>query len=1053
MRPIVRLLSIVIPLSFLSVFLAGPGMAARQRSHTATGRVLKEPTFASLAGSNQDSIRAVETDANGNLYVTGTTFSRFFTTANAAQPNLGDTRIARTLDLGNTWTPVHAPPSEILSLVPDPVSAQILYATTDAGIYKSQSAGETWDLIYPTRNGESLRSLVVDPGNPHRLAASLENGTIVVSSDFGANWSVACHDCGGPLLVDPGGSGTLGYKPNYVSLDWGQTFTRLVPPGTGTPFILAFDPFHSGWVYVDQSGGTRGDLWLTTDYGETWISKASPSSTFSAISSLQVDPEDPGVLWAAGLSNLYRSSDGGDSWEPLTQSGFRVNNFSGAFDIGRLYAVLPQDCSGGGILAQGSGFNIGSFQVAGLANGASQWSAAQLTRVEMVVAGAGCAAYITRTSTSDSYVAKFTPDGHLLWSTFLGGMDADSSTGLGIDDHGSVYVAGTTASPDFPVTLPHLGAPGQSSVFVTKLSDIGAIEFSVTLGGNGSNSTTAFTVDGRGNAYVAGTTIATGFPVTDGAFVETIQPPHDYTGFVLKLSALGSLEYATYLSSTQTYAGALLARPNEGLIIAGRGDVPGWPEDTSYPSPAFVMQLDTSGSSVSRVHYFGDTQAFPTGLAQDGKGNLFVLGNAGVLNLRSSPGAYVYPASPRCGDYYLGNTMPTYVAKLDAANWSPIYRAVLNAACGISPGEIEVKPDGTAAVALSASAGLPLHNPILATPFCGSVSSAVATLSPDGSQLEYSTYLDGCGPPSIAWTSDDSLVAGFALGYSGAGVRLLRLDPTKSPSISLDRVENTFSGDASAVAPDGLYSVTVAGLNAPFIDLGLNPKDDLPKQLAGIRVTFDGVEGSILRTNGDHLIIAAPSTLSGAGPGSRLGNADQGRNARTIMQAFSGDAATDPVGVAVVDSLPGVLTLKYPSPPENFAMGNVRNEDGSLNDADHPAKVGSEITLFVTGIGVTNPPVDAGSLADSLAIAPVQALYPSWSDDPFHPIPAVVESVPGFVAALFQVRFKVTESALRQASSDASGVPNARVGLYLDRPPLSSSKPPDSNSVTVYVQE
>ncbi len=38
-------------------------------------------------------------------------------------------------------------------------------------------------------------------------------------------------------------------------------------------------------------------------------------------------------------------------------------------------------------------------------------------------------------------------------------------------------------------------------------------------------------------------------------------------------------------------------------------------------------------------------------------------------------------------------------------------------------------------------------------------------------------------------------------------------------------------------------------------------------------------------------------------------------------------------------------------------MTYVENEDGTVNDVNHPAPIGSTITLFATGMGATNPPV------------------------------------------------------------------------------------------------
>lgn len=81
---------------------------------------------------------------------------------------------------------------------------------------------------------------------------------------------------------------------------------------------------------------------------------------------------------------------------------------------------------------------------------------------------------------SDAFVAKFAPDGTLLWSTFLGGGGDDYATGVGVDAAGNVLVAGWTRSIDFPVLHAVQGAfnngvsPYGWDAFVTKLDPTGS---------------------------------------------------------------------------------------------------------------------------------------------------------------------------------------------------------------------------------------------------------------------------------------------------------------------------------------------------------------------------------------------------------------------------------------------------------------------------------------------------------------------------------------------------------------------------------------------------
>ena len=61
----------------------------------------------------------------------------------------------------------------------------------------------------------------------------------------------------------------------------------------------------------------------------------------------------------------------------------------------------------------------------------------------------------------------------LIYASYLGGTGADQANGIAVDSTGSVYLAGTTTSVDFPgATLGNL-AQGTNHVFVAKLNAAG----------------------------------------------------------------------------------------------------------------------------------------------------------------------------------------------------------------------------------------------------------------------------------------------------------------------------------------------------------------------------------------------------------------------------------------------------------------------------------------------------------------------------------------------------------------------------------------------------
>src|SRR5579863_1343562 len=229
--------------------------------------VLRKFRIAAFAGTNKDSIQATATDSSGNVYVAGTTYSAQFPVKNAEQPVFGDASILQTNDLGATWAPLGGPPGGALSLVVDPVTPQVMFASGGKDIFKSTDFGQTWQPVYSLAAGSSFPTggapLAIDPGN-HLHVAAIADGVLIRSLDGGTTWTKGGSACCG-LLADPTGSGTLlviSLGSGSISRDWGLTFQTFgYGPGLTT---VAFDPSHPGWIYADFAAGVSGALYLTT---------------------------------------------------------------------------------------------------------------------------------------------------------------------------------------------------------------------------------------------------------------------------------------------------------------------------------------------------------------------------------------------------------------------------------------------------------------------------------------------------------------------------------------------------------------------------------------------------------------------------------------------------------------------------------------------------------------------------------------------------------------------------------------------------------------------
>jgi len=114
----------------------------------------------------------------------------------------------------------------------------------------------------------------------------------------------------------------------------------------------------------------------------------------------------------------------------------------------------------------------------------------------------------------------------LLFSTYLGGTNADFARGIAVDGAGNAWVTGDTASTDFPVTanaFQRVFRGSTENAFVTKINATGSapLLYSSYLGGTGGEGVSNIAVDSAGTAYVVGSTGSSDFPTTPGAFQST----------------------------------------------------------------------------------------------------------------------------------------------------------------------------------------------------------------------------------------------------------------------------------------------------------------------------------------------------------------------------------------------------------------------------------------------------------------------------------------------------------------------------------------------------
>jgi hypothetical protein len=371
--------------------------------------------------------------------------------------------------------------------------------------------------------------------------------------------------------------------------------------------------------------------------------------------------------------------------------------------------------------------------------------------------------------TFTAFVSKLNAAGTaLIYSTYLGGSSGDEGNAIAVAANGDAYVAGSSGSLDFPVTpgamqTANKGATSAKATgFVAELNPSGTnLVYSTYLGGSTLDGAAAIAVDAEGNAYVAGQTSSTDFPVTQGALQMTNNAAAAQTSnaFVAKLNSTGTaLIYSTFLGGS----GGPSQSPMEGGCIA-----------------AGSRANSLLGTGVA------DNEDGALAITIDSSGDAYIAGQALSTNFPVTQGAFQAQSNGA-----KTNATNAFVAKLNPAGSALIYSTYLGGSGTSCAGSGAVGYNGDAGLALARdSAGnvyvagvtFSVDFPVTQGAFQTAnqfnykggpgPTAFVTKLNPSGSALVYSTYLGGSGgfiniSPFFAQTGGD-MASGLAVDSLG----------------------------------------------------------------------------------------------------------------------------------------------------------------------------------------------------------------------------------------------------------------------------------------------
>ena len=471
-----------------------------------------------LGGTGDDKGNAIAVDSSGAAYVTGSTSSTSF--PSPSFPGLGG--FAGQVDAFVTKL--------------NPAGSALVYSTYLGGTKMDFGYGIAVDgsgAAYVTGSTTSTDFPTYAPiqaanaGSEDAFVTKLNPaGSALVYSTYlgGSNGAVALGvDIARGIAVDE--IGRVYVTGSTTSTDF-PTQAPLQPLNAGgtDAFVTKINDKGSGLLYSTYLGGTLDDKSnaLAIDgSGAAFVTGSTTSSNFP-------------------LQGPFQATNGGGDGAFVTKL-----NAAGSAPIYSTYL-------GGSAIDVGLGIDVDGAGAAYVTGSTSSTNFPMVAPIQGTYGGS-IDAFVTKLSAAGST---------LVYSTYLGAVGSDSGNGIAVDAASNAYVTGYTGSVGFPVQDPFQSTKGGSfDAFVTKLIPAGsAFVYSTFLGGSDADYGNGIAVDGTGAAFVAGSSRSTDFPLyvplqgsnagpTDGFITklkETPPAPCDATSVVtIQVTAPNQTTYGT----------------------------------------------------------------------------------------------------------------------------------------------------------------------------------------------------------------------------------------------------------------------------------------------------------------------------------------------------------------------------------------------------------------------------------------------------------------------------------------------------------------------------
>jgi hypothetical protein len=448
-----------------------------------------------FGGSNFEQVRDVTTDAAGNIYITGGTGSTDFPTTTGAyqRSNAG-------------WFDVFV----------------VKFSPTGSVIWSTLLGGPNYDRAY---------GIEVDNAGYVYLSGRSGPGFPVTSGSLQATYQ--------------------GYYTGSAYGDQNAFIAKLKPDGSGLVWATYFGT--AGMNRDFDINRATGEVWVASTYEPGAGQSAFKSAWFSSgFRTTPVGGADNVVakVSAAGTQVLWATYVGG-SGDESGKNSLRVdgsgnvhlltNTNSTNMPLANAYQATMrgvQDFYLAKIRADGGALLFGTY----FGGSDSDWCETHHLALDgggnVFISGITHSTDLPTTpgafqrifggingvtnfhATGDGYVAKFSPTGALLASSYLGGRYGDGAQGLACDAAGNVYFCGGTVSDNLPVTAGAYQTTmrGVEDFMAVKMSaDLSQVLYCSYIGSTVYDEGRVCWADADGTFYMAGESAGTNWPVLNAA--------------------------------------------------------------------------------------------------------------------------------------------------------------------------------------------------------------------------------------------------------------------------------------------------------------------------------------------------------------------------------------------------------------------------------------------------------------------------------------------------------------------------------------------------------